>query len=246
MFVNKNYHFLFLLIKFNSKLKFKKNSYGTNSKNFFFLTKNVFFLSFLKQIKKIKILTIKIFQNKVFLPVAKIIINKNSLVLYKKNIGLILYYPCIYNICKIIFYLKKIFYKKNKNKKKNTFFFLKIHKNLISKILYLKIKIKNTNFINHNDVFKDNILFYGNTLSSIIDFNNYNYLHFKVDFKILKLEMNYNYSINNILLLENFNNFKKKNNNLYIYMFYFSRIKKLKIFKKSKSYNSYIKKVFYD
>ncbi|AFP84398.1 homoserine kinase [Candidatus Carsonella ruddii] len=244
MFIYKNYHFLFLFFKLNIKLKFKKINYGTNSTNFFFLNKNAFFLSFIKKIKIIKILTIKIFQNNFLLPTINIILNKNNLVLYKKNIGIVLQYSCFYNVCKIVYYFKKKFFKKKNNQKKYCFFFLRINKNLISKISYFKKKIKNSSFINHNDIFKDNILFYGNTLTSIIDFNNYNYLHLKIDFEILKLEWCCNYFINYILLFEKLNDFKK--NNFCVFMFYFSRIKNLKKFKKTKSYNSYIKKIFYD
>ncbi|AQU89604.1 phosphotransferase [Candidatus Carsonella ruddii] len=243
------YHVLNILYKFSKKNYIKIINFGTNSKNCFIKKNNFFYFYSIIKKNYIKINNIKIFQNNFYL-LTKILFFIYNLLLYKKNFGKVLFNFFINIICKISFFISLI------NKKKKFFFiynfkiFLIKNKNfLFKRFFFLKNNIILKSIIfNHNDLFKDNILLFGEKISSFIDFNNCCYLPINNDLINLILEFTENYLFKKNIILENYYK-KKKNikiNFFFILKIFVLRKKKMIFLKNIKNPNNYLKKYFYE
>ncbi|ATX33419.1 hypothetical protein CUN91_00420 [Candidatus Carsonella ruddii] len=249
MVFNNIYHILNIFYKFSKKNYIKLIKFGTNSKNCFIKKNNVFF--FYSIIKKnfIKINNIKIFQNN-FNLLTKILFFCKNILFYKKIYGKIIFNFFLNIISKISNFISIINKKKFFLKFYNiNIYFIKKKNFLFKKIFFLKnIFIFESLILNHNDLFKDNILFFGNKISSIIDFNNYCFLSINNDLINLILEFTENYLIKKNIILENY--YKKKQNikikDFFILKIFILRKKKMILFKKTKNPNNYLKKYFYE
>ncbi|AFP83654.1 homoserine kinase [Candidatus Carsonella ruddii] len=254
MFNYKIFNHIYLIVFFLKNFFLKTNNFGINSNSYFLLKKKTeFFYSNIFIISYKKLYNIKIFQNKINFLITKIIIFYIKKTFYKKIIGELSYFPNINFILKVSFLFLIIKIKKKINKIKfNYFLFYKIKKNLISKFFFniYKNKIKNTNLFIHNDLFKDNILFYGNFLTSVIDLYNYNLNNKNNDIINIIYENCFNNNLINFSIIENYFKFKKinlkKNNFFFIIKLFFYRLKKNLNNNISKNPYFYFKKKFYE
>ncbi|AFP83844.1 putative homoserine kinase [Candidatus Carsonella ruddii CS isolate Thao2000] len=248
------FNHIYLIFFFLKNFFFKTNNFGINSNSFFLLKKKKnFFYSNIFIISYKKLYNIKIFQNKINYLITKIITFYQKNTFYKKIIGELSYFPNVNFILKVSFLFLNLNKKKKIKKIKfNYFIFYKIKKNFISKFFFniYKNKIKNTNLLIHNDLFKDNILFYGNFLISVIDLYNYNFNNKNNDIINLLYENCFNINLINLSIIENYFKLKKinlkKNNFFFIIKLFFYRLKKNLNNNISKNPYLYFKKKIYE
>ncbi|AGS06687.1 hypothetical protein [Candidatus Carsonella ruddii] len=245
MIFNKIYHIFLIFFKIYINNYVKVVNIGTNSINCFIKTnkKNFFYSITVNNLLKLN--NIKIFQNKIKFPLTKIIFNY-KVSLYFKNNG---FMNDVSNVVssKISFLLSNLSIKKFLIKKNKINFFIIRNKNFLSKKNYFRLNILNSISFSHNDIFKDNILLNGLTLTSVIDLNNFFFFKNSNDLYNLIIEFSKNYIYKKVSILENYYKNKKYFvlTDNYIFKIFFLRKKKFFYSKKIKNPINYLKKYFF-